>query len=248
MWNRQELKLAAKENFKGNYWNSVLVAFIYTLFFGAASAASFSNTRANLDESGYSSFDFSQFNLTDEELFGLMLLIFGGLSIVIFVSTLIKVLVLNPLNVGCSRFFVVNQSERAAAGELGYAFKNNYGHAVITPLLKGLIIGLACCLFVIPGIILSYSYRMVPYILAEEPNLGPIEVLRKSRAMMQGNKWRSFVYDLSFIGWYILCVLTCNILSIFYVNPYFENAKAKLYIAIRDEFNGKNPQNVVDSI
>lgn len=245
MWNRQELKLAAKGSFQRNYWTSVLVAFIYSLFFGASSAITFSNTRKNLDESDI---DFSNLQLDNNESIALLLLIFGGIGLALVIAYALKLFVFNPLNVGCNRFFIVNQFQKASAGELGFAFKNNYGNSVVAILVQGVIIGLGYCLFIIPGVILTYSYRMVPYILADEPQLGAVQVLKKSRAMMKGNKWRSFVYDLSFIGWFILGALTCNILKLFYVDPYFQNAKAALYIAIRDEYNGNSPQNVVNSI
>ncbi|MBO5621976.1 MAG: DUF975 family protein, partial [Butyrivibrio sp.] len=62
---------------------------------------------------------------------------------------------------------------------------------------------------------------MVPYILAQEPHLGVVETLKRSRLMMQGNKWNAFVFDLSFIGWHLLSILTCGLLEIFFVAPYF---------------------------
>ena len=81
----------------------------------------------------------------------------------------------------------------------------------------------------IPGIIKSYEYRMIPYILGETPNIPKEEAFALSRAMMTGNKWKAFVLDLSFLGWYILSGLTFGILGIFYVNPYVEQTSAALY-------------------
>ena len=56
-----------------------------------------------------------------------------------------------------------------------------------------------------------------------------------SKNMMYGNKWHVFVLDLSFIGWYLLSILTMNILSIFYVNPYVESTNAELYAFLRED-------------
>ena len=229
MWNRQELKAKGNMNMKKNYWNSVLVAFIYSLFI-SASSYSVSNSRKNIDEGELQ-------NVTqDSEALGIFLMVLGAVAVFMLVLYIVKILVLNPLNVGCNRFFLVNQDDKAAVNELGYGFKNNYGHSVVTILLMDILIGLGCILFIIPGIILTYSYRMVPYILAEEPQLGVVDVLKKSRAMMQGNKWSTFVFDLSFLGWFLLSIVTCGILSLFYVNPYYLNAKAALYQAIRDQY------------
>ena len=52
---------------------------------------------------------------------------------------------------------------------------------------------------------------------------------------MHGNKWETFVLDLSFIGWYLLSMLTVGILSIFYVNPYIESTNAELYAFLRED-------------
>jgi uncharacterized membrane protein len=63
--------------------------------------------------------------------------------------------------------------------------------------------------------------------------------------MMYGNKWKAFVFDLSFIGWEILGVLTCGILTVFYVNPYYNQAAAMLYDAIKidDQMRYQNGNN-----
>jgi uncharacterized membrane protein len=76
---------------------------------------------------------------------------------------------------------------------------------------------------------------MVPYILAENPTVKGVDALRISREMMKGNKWSAFVYDLSFIGWYLLGCITCGIALAFYVYPYKLNADAQLYLAIKKQ-------------
>ena len=88
-------------------------------------------------------------------------------------------------------------------------------------------------LLIIPGLVMHYQYRMVPYILSERPELSPSEVLAESKKMMNGNKWDAFIYDLSFIGWYILGACTFGILNLFYVNPYVYASDAELYLTLR---------------
>ena len=61
---------------------------------------------------------------------------------------------------------------------------------------------------------------MVPYILAENPDINTNEALARSEEMMMGNKWKSFVFDLSFIGWHLLSVITGGIVGIFWTFPY----------------------------
>jgi uncharacterized membrane protein len=49
---------------------------------------------------------------------------------------------------------------------------------------------------------------------------------------MKGNKWAAFVMDLSFIGWFLLGIVTFNLGNIFWTNPYRENANAALYLEL----------------
>ncbi|MBQ3404307.1 MAG: DUF975 family protein [Oscillospiraceae bacterium] len=146
----------------------------------------------------------------------------------------ISIFLTNPIEVGCKRFFAENSREPAKLGEVAYGFENGYLRTVKTMLIKDIFIILWSLLFVIPGIIKSYSYRMVPYILAEEPELEGRTAINRSRQMMKGNKWRAFVLDLSFILWYLLTAITLGIVGVFYVQPYVSAANAELYHAIKD--------------
>ena len=113
--------------------------------------------------------------------------------------------------------------------------------------LRDLFIALWTLLLIVPGIIKGYAYRMVPYILAENPDMNYKEALDLSSKMMYGNKWKSFVLDLSFIGWIILSILTFGILLLFYVNPYIGSTNAELYKAIKAEYNGETPSPRVEN-
>ena len=73
--------------------------------------------------------------------------------------------------------------------------------------LQGLYIALWSLLLVIPGIVKTYSYAMTPYIMSEHPSLTANEAITESRRIMNGNKWRLFCLDFSFIGWELLCVI-----------------------------------------
>lgn len=230
MWNRQELKARGKDAFKRNYWPCVGVAFIL----GILTASSGSSARGGSDN-GESLKNVFQ-NASDSmgisvgALIGIIVGIIGvGLVIGLVVSWFVK----NPFEVGCRSFFLKNTMENATFGCVMDGFRGNYGRVVVTMLLRDLLIFAGTLLFVIPGIILTYSFRMVPYILAEKPNVEATEALKMSREMMQGNKWNAFVLDLSFLGWILLTICTCGILGIFYVNPYIYATDAELYQAIK---------------
>lgn len=83
-------------------------------------------------------------------------------------------------------------------------------------------------LLVIPGVIVSYTYAMVPYILEERPEFTVRKAMRISKRMMRGHRWQLFCLELSFLGWDILCFLTLGLACI-YVIPYKSAAKAVFY-------------------
>ena len=81
------------------------------------------------------------------------------------------------------------------------------GSGIIMNLLVGIFTFLWSLLFVIPGIIKTYSYAMTPFILAEHPEISENEAITRSRELMDGNKWRLFCLMFSFVGWeLLLCV------------------------------------------
>lgn len=155
--------------------------------------------------------------------------------LIMAVALVVSFLVLNPLMLGCRKFFYSNLDAPADVGEVGYGFSKNYGGFVKALLLTDVYTLLWLLLFIVPGIIKGfYSYRLVPYILIDNPDIGAKDAVTKSREMMNGHKWKTFVYDLSFLGWWILTILTLGLLAIFYVSPYKNSADAQLYKAIRD--------------
>jgi hypothetical protein len=84
---------------------------------------------------------------------------------------------------------------------------------------------------------------MVPFILAENPTLSAKEAITLSRQMMNGHKWRTFLLDLSFLGWRILDLFTCSILNIFFLQPYINLTDMELYMELRCEAKAKNIPN-----
>ncbi len=166
---------------------------------------------------------------------GVMLAALGGVLIVIgIVGSLLHLLVFNPLEVGCRGFFTRNSESPAELSEISAGF-HPYGRAVGAMFLRDLFLCLWSLLFIIPGLIKLYSYRMVPYILADDPTIGGKDAITLSRQMMNGHKWNTFVLDLSFIGWELLSILTVGLVGLFYVKPYEAATGAELYKALRNQ-------------
>ena len=102
---------------------------------------------------------------------------------------------------------------------------------------KDLFTALWSLLLIIPGIIKGYEYCMIPYLLAEDPSISKDDAFAATKQMMDGDKWNTFVLDLSFIGWAFLGVLTCCILNIFYVAPYQNLTNAQLFYALKNKIS-----------
>lgn len=227
MWTRAELKDNAKKFFKFNYWKMVLVALVLAMVSGGGSSAGSRSASNAIGESSYG-------YMSPAEAAGFMVGFLTVMLIVMVIGLALSVFLLNPLVVGAQRFFVVSHYQKAELGELGYGFSNSYMNVVKTMFLRALYVFLWSLLFVIPGIIKGYEYRMIPYILAENPGIDSKDAFAMSKQMMDGNKWNAFVLDLSFLGWIILSMFTCGILAIFYVNPYVYMTNAELYVALKE--------------
>ena len=113
-------------------------------------------------------------------------------------------------------------------------YRDNFLKAFLVPLLQRLFVSLWSLLFVIPGVIMAYAYSMAIYVANDNPELSAMDAIRKSRELMDGHKWDLFVLDLSFIGWILLCLLTCGI-GFFFLAPYIEMAHVEFYRELTEQ-------------
>ena len=180
-------------------------------------------------------------SLNDEEFLLGLLVIAGALVLSISIISLIAMVVslvwaafiANPVEMGCCRFFALSLNDKAEIKEVVRAFDTNYMNVVKILFFRTLYTMLWSMLLWIPGIIKAYEYRMIPYLLAENPNLSKEDAFDISKQMMDGNKWKAFVLDLSFFLWDMLSTATLGIVGIFYVAPYKNLTNAALFEALR---------------
>lgn len=246
MWNRAELKEDSRTLLKLNYWPFVLVAFVHSIAVAGGIARNSFNSARNgrdfdfLGHDGYRGYlDFGRFGIFEifhggsDLLYALPGIVMAAAMSITFLAFLLYIFVLSPLEVGCKRYMVMSRTVKPQFWEMGFAFQNCYGNIVKTKFLALLYTFLWSLLLVIPGIVKRYEYRMIPYLLAEYPDMAPFEAFRISREMMMGNKWDAFVLDLSFLGWNILSVMTLSIAGILYVWPYQQLTDAALYLSLK---------------
>lgn len=104
----------------------------------------------------------------------------------------------------------------------------NYLNALVAYVLYGVILVVGYFLFIIPGIIFTYMLSQIFFIIADNPQIEAIDILKKSTQMMKGHKWKLFCLHLSFIGWILLSVITMGIAFI-WVGPYIKTANTIFY-------------------
>ena len=227
MWTRSQLKSNAKLVLKQSYWKALLVSFILSMVTGGGSSASASSSVDDID------FDAITSGIDPEIILAAVIGIVVILLGVIVFSTAFSIFAGAPLEVGAQRYFLESTQYRFNIKDVGYAFGcGHYGNIVVTMFLRGLYTTLWTFLFIIPGIVKSYSYSLVPFILAENPSLSPNQAITLSRKMTRGHKFNMFILDLSFWGWYLLGALLFFV-GMLFVTPYYNSTRAQLYLALR---------------
>lgn len=96
---------------------------------------------------------------------------------------------------------------------------NNWWRAILCKIVKNVFLFLWSLLFIIPGIIKTFSYSQMEFLIAEFPKIGIFKAMSISKIITRGNKWNIFVMYLSFLGWDILSIFTFEILQI-WLKPY----------------------------
>lgn len=168
-------------------------------------------------------------------------------SIILIISSafglLIKIFISYPIQIGESRVYLESINyKKTKVKRLTYAFKKGRYFSSIRALLLMEVYKLLWNLTIVGGIIKSYSYKMVVYIIAENPSINAKDAIKMSREMMQGSKFQAFKLDLSFIGWNILQYLTFGIAGV-YITPYYRTTYTELYNLLRKDYIEKKKYN-----
>lgn len=134
------------------------------------------------------------------------------LLVLVIIWSIIQIIIGGAGKLGYAKFNLNLVDNKDAVFSDLFSQFDRLGAGFCMNFLTGLYIVLWTLLFIIPGIIKSFSYAMAPYILAEHPEMTASEAITESRHMMDGNKWRLFCLDFSFIGWSLLCSLPVIVL------------------------------------
>lgn len=95
-------------------------------------------------------------------------------------------------------------------------------------------------LTIVGALVKRYSYMLVPYIVAENPNIKTLDAINLSRRMMYGHKWECCKLELSYFGWMILGIFTLGITETLYSNPYKVATMTEYFVSLRKLAKEKN--------
>lgn len=261
MWTRAELKERAKACLRKYYWAAFAVSLVFSLISGIGSPVT------QPADSGYQDDYYEEYGFveglgddlpavvgkipavienvpvgpgvvqTGRMIYGVM----AGVMIVFLILALVLgIFVIPVIAVGHNRYYMESRlmGRSAGFGKLLWGFSRHYLNIVLTMFLRDLIIVGGTFLCVLPGLYFAYCYYMVPYILAENPEMKPMEALRLSKQMMEGHKMNTWLLEMSFFGWMFLGAMACGV-GTFFVLPYYYATFAELYAVLRAPYGGE---------
>jgi uncharacterized membrane protein len=200
------MKSAARDNLRG-HWPEVIVTVLIYL----ALTQLFTNQQRVVEISSRG----SHFNSTSA-FFNLLSFIVSG-----------------PLGYGLMVFFRRLREKTANIGDLFIGFKR-FGDTFLLHFFSSLFIFLWTLLLIVPGIIAAIRYSMAYLIMTENPDMSALEAIDASKMLMDGHKSEYFGFVVSFIGWFILGILTAGI-GFLYLVPYFNAAKVEFYEVLKHD-------------
>ena len=219
----KDFRALARDTLRGKWGVAVAVCLVASLLLGSLSLVTRLSSQDTLDV------------LEELELYQMVALL-TKLAAVSLICSVIIFVISGVVSFGLADFFI-----RLVKGE-PVEFRMLFGHfhriwqGICMNFMVSLFTFLWSLLFIIPGIIAVYRYAMVPYLMAEFPDLGVMDAIRESKRLMHGNKWRFFCLGISFIGWALLSAMTFGIGSL-WLNPYMNAAQAAFYM----EVTGRGP-------
>ncbi|MGN0526083.1 MAG: DUF975 family protein [Acutalibacteraceae bacterium] len=229
---RKYIKSVAKSQIKNDYWKTVLVSLLMSVT-TLTGYFTLTNTNANLKEFTKNAESILN-NITGAFILGV-----GAASLLSLVAFfLFRIFVEDVLYAGGVRFFLKRRkSQPVDLNELISNFKDKtYINMAKINGVKYISIFLWSLLFTIPGIVKSYEYFAINYILAVRPDISKDEAFRISKNVMRGHKMELFELHLSFYGWFLLSAFVpFGLLSLLYVKPYLTLAEVEFMSAVRQK-------------
>ncbi|MBO5773122.1 MAG: DUF975 family protein [Clostridia bacterium] len=173
----------------------------------------------------------------EEWLLALVVSVIAGA--ILGVSSVVVLVFIGIVTIGESKYYLGRSRQTIDHNNLEVlldGIKGDAGSNVLLGVLISLYVFLWSLLLIIPGIVKAYAYSMAYYIKADHPEYTATQAIDESKKIMNGNKMRLFLLDLSFIGWIIVGAL-CFGIGMLWVNAYQKATRAEFYRNLIGELN-----------
>ena len=228
-----DFRSLAREVLRGKWKIAVLVGLVASML-GAVDGMGpevkvnmeASNVKASLELAGYTIF--STGGRLNSDLGAFMVGRYTYIMVAALIMGALYFVLGSIIEVGYAKFNLNLADKLEGTFENLFAYFSYWKTTVAARFLRNIYVLLWSLLFIIPGIMASLSYAMTNYILAENPEISAGEAITLSKQMMDGNKWRLFCLEFSFIGWSLLCGFTLGI-GYLWLTPYQQAARAAFY-------------------
>ena len=162
------------------------------------------------------------------------MIIYLGLSLIPYVGK-VSFLILGPFIMGIA-IFALNlvDNKEISINQLFDGFKFHFQRSFVAYLLMTLFIILWSLLLIVPGVIAAISYSQTFYIMAENPEIEPMQAIDQSKLLMEGYKLQYFIMVLALVGLGILCIFTIGI-GFLWLAPFTKICTANFYRRLAGE-------------
>ena len=245
MWTRAELKQLSKHKFQKNKSNSRMISLLYLFLTGGLIDISISVPETQTTYDGFTYYAVNNgypvgLKLGSISFNNIMYITAGTASLLFLVFLIYNILVIDPLEVGEDRYYLLNsvEDEIPEYNILTFPFKiPQYLHIACVQLIKELKVLLWTFLLIIPGIVKRLEYCMIPFLLADYPDISSSKAHELSKKMTNGYKGDILILYLSFILWFIFSAITFKISEIVFSRSYYKGTFCELYKKLKEEQN-----------
>ncbi len=230
MLKAKDFRYYARESLKGRWLKAGGVGLLAGLLGAAISTGTSSNSFSSGAETGSSvggTEAFANLGSVSEHL-PVVMAVLMGVGLVVFIWAIVILVIGGATTLGYAKYNLNLVDDRDPKLKDLFSQYDRLGTGFGMQFFRGLFIFLWSLLFVIPGIIASYSYYLTPFILCERPDMTAREAISESKELMKGNKWRLFCLEFSFIGWELLASGVMGVVVLLIMTPMIFTGNAAL--------------------
>lgn len=234
-YSASDLRKMAREALKGKWKTAILMTIIAAILGGMVVGRTSFDVRYETGQGMILETPWLVYGLMKDSIWVLILAVFS------FVWAIVQLIIGAAVNLGISQFFMNLIRKEEAEVKTLFVHKNRVWFGLVLDFLVVLYTILWTFCLIVPGIMALFDYALIYYIANDHPEMTANQVIKASKEMMKGNRWRLFCLEISFIGWDLIGALTLGIGS-FAIAPYKEATYACFYQDLCEKKKGMDEE------